>query len=166
MAAATLLRVANTREVTLAVASSGLLPGGQSPPSEMVATMAARGIDLRDHLSRQLTVGMVEDACLVIGMAREHVREVVSLRPDSWGRTFTLKELVRRASDQAPRAQGQRLSEWLEELNEGRRRADLLGSSPADDLADPVGGPRSEFEATATEIEQLVSGLVERAWPS
>jgi protein-tyrosine phosphatase len=166
MAATTLLRVANTRRVTITAASCGLLAGGQRPPSEMVATMAARGIDLRDHLSRQLTVDMVEDASLVIGMAREHVREVVSLRPDSWGRTFTLKELVRRAADQVPRGQAQRMSEWLETLHEGRKRVDLLGSSPADDVADPVGGPRSEFEATANEIEQLISGLVDRAWPS
>lgn len=166
MAAVLLRRVAAVRRVAVAVESAGLLPGGQSPPAEMVAVMAARGIDLRDHQSRQLTSEMVESSSIVVGMAREHVREVVSLRPDAWSRTFTLKELVRRAGEGAPRASSQRMQEWLDELQVGRTRADLLGSSLADDVADPVGGPRSEFEAAAKEIEQLVSGLVERAWPA
>lgn len=166
MAAATLLRVAATRGLTLVVDSAGLLSGGKSPPAEMVAVMAARGIDLQDHRSRQLTPEMVEGTTLVVGMAREHVREVVSLRPDAWTRTFTLKELVRRAGEQGPRAPGQGMSEWLDQLQVGRTRADLLGSSPADDVADPVGRPRSEFEVTAKEIEGLILELVKRAWPS
>ena len=31
----------------------------------------------------------------MVGMAREHLREAVLRRPDRYGRTFTLQELVR-----------------------------------------------------------------------
>lgn len=150
----------------MVVDSAGLLPGGRSPPPELVTAMAARGIDLQSHRSQQLTAELVEGAGLVIGMAREHVREIVSFRPDAWDRTFTLKELARRGAERGPRATGQALTEWLDELHTGRNRVDLLGNSPTDDVADPIGGPPSAFEAAAREIEQLVSAFATRAWPS
>ena len=30
-----------------------------------------------------------------------------------------------------------------------------MGNDPADDVADPIGGPRSGYERTAVELEQL-----------
>jgi protein-tyrosine phosphatase len=165
MAAAIFSRVTAAQGVTVAVGSAGLLPGDQSPPPELVTAVATRGIDLGGHRSRQVTAELVDGSSLVIGMAREHVREIVSLRPDSWPRTFTLKELASRAAELGPRAGGQGLGEWLDDLQAGRKRVELLGSSPADDVSDPIGGPRSAYEATASEIEQLVSSVVARAWP-
>jgi protein-tyrosine-phosphatase len=50
-------------------------------------------------------------------------------------------------------------------LDEGRRRADLIGDDPADDVADPVGGPDTLYLATATELEDLVGRLVDLAFP-
>jgi protein-tyrosine phosphatase len=159
------MRATTAQGVTVVVDSAGLLPGGESPPPELVTVLGTRGIDIQSHRSRQLTAELVEGACLVIGMAREHLREVVSLRPEAWDHTFTLKELARRAAERGARASEQGLGEWVNELHKGRNRVDLLGSSPIDDLSDPIGGPRSAFEAMAKEVEQLVTGLVVRAWP-
>lgn len=165
MAAALLSRSLAAAEVTATVTSAGLFPGGREPPTEVISTMAAQGLDLRGHRSRALSGEMVAGADLVLGMAREHVREVVALHPDAWSRTFTLKELVRRATELGPRADGQALGEWLETLQAGRTRLGLLGSSPHDDVADPVGCPSSAFQATATNLELLVSQLVQLCWP-
>ena len=44
--------------------------------------MADRGLDLSDHRSRQLVAEMLGRADLVIGMAREHVREAAVLNRD------------------------------------------------------------------------------------
>src|SRR5688572_15173765 len=78
------------------VHSAGLLSPGQRVPDHGVAVMAARGYDTTGHRSRRLSAKLVEPADLIVAMAREHVAEVVAANPSAWGRTFTLKELVRR----------------------------------------------------------------------
>ena len=52
-----------------------------------------------DHVARTLDASIlaVEGHDLVLTMTREHLREVVALDPGAWPRTFTLKEIVRRA---------------------------------------------------------------------
>ena len=148
------------------VHSAGLLGDDRSASTDGVAVMAARGIDTSTHRSRRMTQQMVEDADLVIGMAREHVREAVLLIPDAWSRTFTLKELVRRGTEVGPRAPDQAIDEWLEKVAAGRTRADLLGSSDADDVADPIGQSRATYERTAAELEDLVDRAVALVWGS
>lgn len=142
------------------VHSAGLFDDDGRPASEEgVAVMAARGLDTSAHLSRRMTAEMLAQADLVIGMAREHVREAVLTSPDIWTRTYTLKELVRRGTDVGPRAAGQPLDEWLAKVHAGRTRSDLLGSSEADDVADPIGQPRAVYERTADELVALTTRL-------
>jgi len=142
------------------VHSAGLFDDDGRPASEDgVAVMAARGIDTSRHLSRRMTSDMLRHADMVIGMAREHVREAVLMLPDVWARTFTLKELVRRGTDVGPRAAGQPLDEWLAKVHAGRTRSDLLGSSEADDVADPIGQPLAVYERTADELSSLTTRL-------
>ena len=85
--------------------------------------------------------------------------------PETWGRTFTFKELVRRGDAAGPRRPDEELSEWLNALGQHRDRRELLGSSDADDVADPIGGPPSIFEQTAAEIQGLCVSLVRLLWP-
>jgi protein-tyrosine phosphatase len=165
MAAGLMSKLLAERGVPAEVASAGLLPGDRCPPPELIATMAARGIDVGDHRSRELTPEMVACADLIVAMAREHLREVVRLVPEAWGYTFTLKELARRAQTVGPRGRRESLGDWLGRIQAGRVRQALLGSSPTDDVADPVGGPRSAFEAAATDVERLVAALVAQCWP-
>ncbi|MGH9164345.1 MAG: hypothetical protein ACRDZW_02380 [Acidimicrobiales bacterium] len=146
------------------VHSVGLLSAGQRVPVHAVAALAPRGLDLGDHRSRRLSADHVAGADLVLGMTREHVREVVLLAPAAWARTFTLKELVRRAEAVGPRRPGQDLGGWLDAAHAGRTRRDLLGESTQDDVADPYGLGPADYEGTARELEGLVARLVGLAW--
>jgi protein-tyrosine phosphatase len=148
------------------VTSSGRLQADHPASEGAVRVMAARGIDLAAHRSGSTTKARVERADLVIGMAREHVREVVAAAPTAFPRTFTLRELVRRGEALGPRAAGQSLESWLVLLGAGRRAADLLGESAEDDIADPIGGPDAAYEATAGQLSDLVERLCALAFPT
>jgi protein-tyrosine phosphatase len=142
------------------VASAGLLAGGQQPPAEAVAVMAARGIDIAGHVSRRVSAADLAAADLVLCMAREHARHAAVLRPECWPRTFTLSELLRRGQQAGARAPGEPLSDWLARAGRDRSRHDLLGSGPIDDVPDPYGGPFAGYQATASLLDRLTSDLV------
>ena len=146
------------------VHSAGLLDAGRPASADGVHVLEALGLDTSGHRSRRMTAEMVARADLVLCMAREHLREAVLLVPDAWPRSFTLKELVRRGDETGPRAPGQPFDEWLAKLHAGRNRAELVGRSPDDDVADPIGGGRRAHERTATELTELIDRLVELGW--
>jgi protein-tyrosine phosphatase len=141
------------------VHSAGMLFDGKPATDFGIEVMADRSIDTSGHRSRRMNGELVATADLVVGMARKHVREAVAARHDAWTRAFTLKELVRLGEERGPRAPGQPLGEWLAVLHAGRRLTDLLGDSEADDVADPIGGPRRAYERTAAELEALTDRL-------
>lgn len=150
--------------VDATVHSAGLLSAGNPAPAEGVSALEAMGLDTSAHRSRRLSEHLLVPADLVLGMAREHVREAVLMAPEVWPRTFTIKELVRRADDRGPRARGQSFEEWLAKLHSGRSTNDLLGYSPDDDVADPIGRGTDFYRGTANEIDDLVRRLVELGW--
>ncbi len=148
------------------VVSAGLGPSGRAVPDEVVGVMAARGIDLSGHRSTTLTAPMVESADLVVGMSLRHVQEAVLLDPAAWQRTFRLKELVARGEFVGSRLPGQDPAAWVRAAQGDRPRTALAHHSPADDVADPYGGPPEGYEATATELEHLTGRLAGLLWPS
>ncbi len=148
----------------VSVESAGLLQGGYASPPEVVAAMAELGIDLSGHCSTQLSDALVAASDMVVGMARRHCREVVLLDPDTWGRTFTLKELVRRGDLLGGRRPDEELGSWLHRLHQGRRQTDLVGRSDADDVVDPLGGPMEAYRATARELGNLVERVFTLLW--
>ena len=152
--------------VAVPVASAGLLGSGRPPPPEVVSVMAARGIDVAGHRSRVITTDDLAAADLIIGLTREHVRHAAVLWPAAWPCAFTIRELLRRGRQAGARAPGEPLGKWLTRAADGRRRADLLGSHPADDVADPAGGPLREYQATADTLDRLTRDLVELGWPN
>ena len=147
------------------VSSAGLLTEGRSPTEDAVAVMAALSIDTSRHRSALMTAERLAGADLVLGMARDHVREAVLLVPSAWPKTFTLKEFVRRADWVGGRGSEQPFDEWVAKVHAGRTRAEMLGSSSDDDVADPIGRPRHVYERTAREIDGLVDRLVRLGWP-
>lgn len=147
------------------VHSAGLLTSGRPASEHGVTVLRERGLDLGGHRSRTMETEMLRDADVVIGMAREHVREAVVLHPPVWPRAFTLKELVRRGAEVGFRPHDQPLAEWLAKCHVGRVQRDLLGDSGADDVADPIGSPLHAYERTATELHDLVDRLVDLAFP-
>ena len=148
------------RPPPLSVTSAGLLAGGRRPPAEVVAVMAARGVDVAGHVSRRVTAADLAAADLVLGMAREHARHAVVLRSECWPRTFTLSELLRRGRRAGARAPGEPLGDWLARAGRDRGRHDLLGCGQYDDVPDPYGGPLAGYQATASLLDRLTSDLV------
>ena len=151
-------------DVDARVRSAGLLDAGLEAARHSVDVVKARGLDLSAHRSRTMTKAIVEEADLVLGMARSHVREAVLAAPDAWPKTFTLKELVRLGDKVGPRQPGQPLEEWLARAGEGRNQAALLGASPTDDVADPIGHPRPVYEKLVAELDDLLERLVKLVW--
>src|SRR5216684_6411372 len=142
------------RGVTVPVSSAGLLVSGRRPPPEVISVMAARGIDVTSHRSRIVTPDDLAAADLILGLAREHVRHAAVLLPAAWPRAFTIRELLRRGRQAGRRAPGEPLGDWLTRAADGRARADILGSSPADDVADPAGGPLPGYQVTAALLDR------------
>jgi protein-tyrosine phosphatase len=151
-------------EITATVGSAGLREAGHPALESVVRTLADRGLEATAHRSRRLDVDLVREVDLVLALERAHVREVVVLEPQAWARTFTIKELVRRGAATGPRARDESFSGWLARIHAGRRRADLLGASPDDDVRDPTGGSPDDYEATADELDALLSRFVNLAW--
>jgi len=119
--------------------------------------------DLSSHESTPLDATTVADADLVLGMTRAHAREIIVIEPVAAWRTFTFKELVRRA-EASPRVR-EPFGDWISRLASERGSDELLGSSPDDDVADPIGQPLSVFRRTLTELDDLSDRLVRVAWP-
>lgn len=161
MAEGLLRRLLARAGVGASVGSAGLMPGGAPATADAVATMAARGIDIRDHVSHRLDGDTVASARLVIGMARQHVREACVTYGAPLERTFTLKELVRRGEQGGGRRADESVNAWLARIGAGRRTSALVGDEPDDDVADPVGRSRAVYEDTADELEYLLRRLVE-----
>jgi protein-tyrosine phosphatase len=147
--------------VDATVRSAGDLAGGSHASPGSVRAMERRGLDLSEHVSRTLTPDMVAGADLIVAMGRRHLRSAVSMHAAAWSRTFTLKELVRRAVAIGPRKAGEPFEDWLGRVHAGRERASLLGDDPRDDVADPIGGPDRLYEATAVELADLVDRFVQ-----
>src|SRR4051812_40661089 len=164
MAAALLVHHLSEAGVAALVASAGLLEGGRPAAPEAVAVLAARGIDLGELRSRRLEVGLVRDADLVLGMERRHIRAAAALDPTAPGRSFTVKQLLRRALRTPREPVRQPLVDWLGTLDDAPPEERAAGDVAADDVADPLGGGPAAFEACATELDLLVRGLCQLVW--
>jgi hypothetical protein len=73
-------------------------------------------------------------------------------------RTFTLKGLVRLGEQAGPRRPDQTVFDWLAGVAAGR--GDPTRDHHDDDIADPVGKSRADYEATARELDALLRRLV------
>ena len=153
------------RRPSLEVQSAGRLPGGVPASANAVRVVAERGLDLSKHVSQTATAELVGKSDLVLGMAREHVRDAAVLWPDVRSRAFPLKDLVRRGQALGPRAPGQALEEWLAAAAADRSTSDLLGASPDDDVSDPIGQRLACYRACADELDDLLARLADLAFP-
>jgi protein-tyrosine phosphatase len=142
------------------IGSAGLLRGGAPATRNAIAVMADRGIDISHHVSRTIDAEVVRSTPLIIGMAREHVREAVVGYGADIEHTFTLKELVRRGEETGSRRPDETVFDWLARVAAGRRTTDLMGGDHEDDIPDPIGRPRADYEATVRELDILFRRLV------
>jgi protein-tyrosine phosphatase len=150
----------------VAVSSAGLLPGGNAATAEAAQVVGEMGADLSAHRSQALAADLIDGADLVIGLAREHAREAVVLRPAAMDKIFTLKELLRRIDAAGVRTPRETLDAYLARLGAGRNPSDLLGRSREDDVSDPIGHPVDVYRKTAGQIDELLGRLVAACWPA
>jgi protein-tyrosine phosphatase len=164
MAAALLARRLAVLGVTAPVRSAGMIRCGEPPLPEVISAMASYGIEIASHRSRIANATDLARASLVLAMARDNLRYAVSTEPAVWPYAFTLKELIRRGERIGSRRPGEPFADWLSRAHAGRERALLLGDSAEDDVADPAGGPRRAYAATARLLDHLVMRLAELGW--
>ena len=165
MAEALLRRRLAERAVSVSIGSVGMLFDGRPAEDGAVQAMKQRGIDLTGHRSRIQSLDLLSDASLILTMERMHVRELVVLSPDLYGRTFTLPEFVNLATEAGPRPADELLRSWVERVGADRNPRDQLLSNPKAEVADPMGGSRRAFRACATELDDLLARLADLAWP-
>jgi len=164
MAAALLVHHLAEARIPALIASAGLLEGGRPASSESVAVLKARGIDLSRHRSRRISPQLVAEADLILGMERRHVRAAVMLDADAATRSFALKDLIRRALERGGRRPDRPLSEWLDELDDGRSSERIAGDVRVDEVEDPLGRGPEAFESCASELDLLARGLRHLVW--
>lgn len=159
MGEALLRRRLDVRRVPAQVGSAGFLESGAPAMAPAVEAMAQEGLDLSGHVSRQITAEMVDRADLIVTMTRQHVIELAVMVPEAWSKVFQLTDLVRRAEAVGPRRPEQPFADWLALVGAGRTRSELLAAPLSDDIADPVGLPRSAYERTRGVLEDQLSRL-------
>lgn len=75
------------------VRSAGVAAMDGMPPSEETVTvMKEDGVDVSDHLTRNVTADMIKKADLIIAMEPIHKEEILRIAPEAKGKTFLLKE--------------------------------------------------------------------------
>lgn len=166
MAAALFRHHLASRGIDETVSSAGLLTEGRPATDDAIEVLTARRVEVADHRSRQLTAAIVDGADLVVGMTREHTREVFGIDDGALGRSVTLREVVRRAGQTGIREPGEALTDWARRLTADRDPEELLGTSADDDIDDPIGRPRRVYEDLADELDRLTARLVECGWPA
>ena len=117
------------------------------------------GLELDGHRSRCVRGVSLAGADLVLGFERIHVAAAVVDAGAARGRTFLLAELV--ALLEGPLPGGDDPAERARariRLADERRVDGELGP----ELADPAGGPRRGYSASARAIERLTRALAER----
>lgn len=123
----------------------------------MVEVASGYGIDLSDHVSRQVSHQLIDASDLVVAMTGSHVMDLAAAFPDAKARTITLREAAAAASTTgAPLWEPARLRGWAAGMTR-RPLSTLLGGEV--DIADPVGRPRRVHRRTAAEIVELVEQL-------
>ena len=146
MAASLLRSELAAREMDVDVVSAGFLDGGVPAQPHVVSVMAAVGLDVSTHMSSSVNEELAATADLIVGMTRQHVVDLVAAAPEIWPRAFTAAEIVRRAQAGEPRKDTETIRAFAERLSTDRSRADLLAERLADDVPDPIGGRKRDFE--------------------
>ncbi|MDO5682330.1 MAG: hypothetical protein Q4G46_05830 [Propionibacteriaceae bacterium] len=120
-------------------------------------------MDTSSFRARNLTVQMVRDADLILGMTRFHRAAAVELHPASVRRAFTLREFARIVSviddveGGSPATTLAALTRRAPELRVTTRAEDPLD----DDIADPFQLEDAVFEACHIEIGQAVAAIAQ-----
>jgi protein-tyrosine phosphatase len=162
LAAALLNRIGESLGVPIESTSAGARATGLIVDEEAQAAGAAYGVHYPGHRPRVLSQEILDTdgADLIIAMSREHAREVVLIDPTAMARTFTLKELVRRADSLGePPFELVTLNSWVAAIAADRDQRELLGQDTKDDVTDPFGRSANLHREIAAELDALTRRL-------
>ncbi len=144
------------RGLPVAVASAGEMEGGEPAAKNAVKAMAARGLDLSEHVSRQMDADILEAAALVLTMERRHLHYVAELDMGAVTRTFPLLEFVRMAP---PRPSHQPMVDWIAGINAIRDPRRTLTYDRGDDIEDPMGRSTRHHVRCADALQEAIAAL-------
>lgn len=152
------------------VTSAGTMgwDGSGADPSSVDAG-AERGIDITGHVARGCSTSDVRDADLIVGMAPEHVEEVLRDVPDAEHKAFTLKGFVRLLEALPPAGTGDPGEVLVARVldADALRRSGFEGNPGDEEIADPLGRPLDAYRTVAAELDEwcgrLADGLFGRA---
>lgn len=151
-----LRRAFRGRGIVVEVSSTGVeSTAGRGAPGPWLAVAAEYGVDLRQHLSSDPDDAF-SDAGLVLTMTADHLRAAVVGWPHLLGKVVTLGEAVRRAEWGVDRP---------DELVAARTGMEVLLTSNADDVPDPIGRSRRVQRAVADHLVELCERLA-ASWPA
>ena len=137
------------------VTSAGTAGWEGSPAmEESVVSAGELGVDITEHVARQLEDDMLEDADVVVCMAAEHREAIVWSRPEFLSRVFTLKELVRLLEQTA--AAGS-ITDRVAAASVARNGKVHRG----EDIHDPLGEPIDGYRKVADELYGLTARLAD-----
>lgn len=102
-----------------------------------IDALRAHGIDLRGHRSRLLSIGLAQEADLILTMTGDQKERVKLIAPDVANRVFTLKEYNLIKAGTPPAACDYQV-----------------------DITDPTGEPMEVFEACIRELEEELTKLI------
>jgi protein-tyrosine phosphatase len=134
--------------------------GHQMPPLAAELSLLYGG-DPTGHLARALTVELIDEADLILGLAREHRSAVAKLAPRASRKTFTLREFsrtigsssgIRQLSDFEP-SKGD-YEGWVKHA--AMRRGMSPGTPKIDDVVDPFGRDHAMYTRS---VEQIVPAV-------
>lgn len=165
LAEAMLARAAEERlgpDAPVHVSSSGVhgLAGERAAPLS-VEEARHRGLDLSRHTARVTDELGVWRADLVLTMTESHRGRIVRLLPAVARSTFTIREFARLTAALKPVEAELPVRErvrFVTRLAHGAR-AYVARPPGREDVADPYGGPRAGYVATADELEDLVAAV-------
>jgi len=148
-------------------------PDGDAMHPQAAAWSRYLGGDPAEHRTAYLTSGRLAGADLVLGMAREHRRAVVTAMPVLTRQAFTMRELARLAARLTDAELRDGLSGDGRDTDEARLGsvlrmiASTRGATPPpadladDDVVDPIGRAPSVFELAARQVDDA-SDQIER----
>lgn len=114
-------------------------------------SMLELGVPIDGHRSQPLTRELMDWADLIIGLADEHVRDMVRDFPDASNRTFALKRLVQSLPHLRTASQ-----DFVAAADAARGLGEPLDDP---DVQDPYGDREQAYRRVAAEIQQLTAEL-------
>jgi protein-tyrosine-phosphatase len=150
MAEAFLRWEAERRSLGIQVRSTGTHAwSGRAATIEGRRVMADHGVPLDEHRTLELDKRLVDWADLLIGMSREHARDVVRAYPEAAGRTYTMKAFLELLPSLPPYEDTE---SWLQEA---ARLRDSTSPPANQDIDDPIGERQEAYRRVAAEIRDL-----------